>query len=108
MTKDSNFRAFVLSGMVAASAVCVFSQSAPRVFLLDGNTLQQRKAETGDPAVRSAIALINADARRSMSTIIPPVTAKDASPPSGDRHDYMSQAPYFWRNPKTADGMPYV
>ncbi|KAG0198481.1 hypothetical protein BGX28_008061 [Mortierella sp. GBA30] len=29
-------------------------------------------------------------------------------PPSGDIHDYTSLARYFWKNPKTADGLPYV
>lgn len=29
-------------------------------------------------------------------------------PPSGDRHDYSSLARYYWRNPDTEDGLPYV
>jgi hypothetical protein len=29
-------------------------------------------------------------------------------PPSGDKHDYMSQAPYFWPDPSKPDGKPYV
>ncbi|KAG0328278.1 hypothetical protein BG004_002576, partial [Podila humilis] len=29
-------------------------------------------------------------------------------PPSGDKHDYSSLARYFWRNPNTADGLPYI
>jgi hypothetical protein len=33
---------------------------------------------------------------------------KDKLPPSGDKHDYMSLAPYFWPNPDTTDGLPYV
>jgi hypothetical protein len=28
--------------------------------------------------------------------------------PSGNRHDYLSAARYFWPNPATADGIPYV
>src|SRR5829696_763387 len=108
MTKGSTFRIFVLSGMMAASAASVVSQSVPHVFLLNGKVLQQRKAEAADPAVRSAVASIDAEAKRSLSAIVAPVTAKDALPPSGDKHDYMSQAPYFWRNPKTPDGMPYI
>ena len=36
------------------------------------------------------------------------VMDKAEVPPSGDRHDYLSQAPYWWRNPDTADGLPYV
>ena len=27
-------------------------------------------------------------------------------PPSGDRHDYMSVAPYFWPNPNTSSELP--
>src|SRR5207245_6572822 len=33
---------------------------------------------------------------------------KGAAPPSGDKHDYMSQAPYFWPDPSKPGGVPYV
>ena len=33
---------------------------------------------------------------------------KRATPPGGDRHDYMSVAPYFWPDPKKPDGLPYL
>ena len=36
------------------------------------------------------------------------VTYKKALPPSGDKHDYISMGPYWWPNPKTADGLPYI
>jgi hypothetical protein len=36
------------------------------------------------------------------------VVYKNATPPSGDKHDYMSQAPYFWPNPNTPNGLPYI
>ena len=36
------------------------------------------------------------------------VTYKKVLPPSGDKHDYISMGPYWWPNPKTADGLPYV
>ncbi len=29
-------------------------------------------------------------------------------PPSGDKHDYMSLAPYWWPDPSKADGLPYI
>lgn len=68
----------------------------PRVFLLDITSKDRdtKKIET--------------DARRALTTKIAPVTSKEAMPPSGDKHDYMSQAPYFWRNPNTTTGLPYV
>ncbi|KAI1313033.1 hypothetical protein EDD11_002737 [Mortierella claussenii] len=33
---------------------------------------------------------------------------RDKIPPSGNIHDYTSLARYFWKNPKTPDGLPYV
>jgi hypothetical protein len=36
------------------------------------------------------------------------VTDKPAPPPGGDRHDYHHPAPYYWPNPHTPDGLPYL
>jgi len=36
------------------------------------------------------------------------VTDKTTLPPSGDVHDYWHPAPYWWPNPFTLDGLPYV
>src|SRR5262249_13737010 len=33
---------------------------------------------------------------------------KPKAPPSGDKRDYVSMAPYFWPNPDTKTGLPYV
>ena len=33
---------------------------------------------------------------------------QQVTPPSGDRHDYMSQAPYWWPDPSRPDGLPYI
>ena len=36
------------------------------------------------------------------------VTDKPQTPPSGDKHDYISQAPYWWPDPTKPDGKPYI
>ncbi len=36
------------------------------------------------------------------------VLDKSVTPPSGDKHDYMSMGPYWWPNPDTKDGLPYI
>ncbi len=36
------------------------------------------------------------------------VMQKKKMPPSGDKHDYYSLGPYWWPNPDTPDGLPYV
>lgn len=33
---------------------------------------------------------------------------KGFTPPSGDKHDYMSQGPYWWPDPNKPDGLPYI
>lgn len=36
------------------------------------------------------------------------VMDKKRTPPSGDKHDYMSQGPYWWPDPEKPDGLPYI
>ena len=36
------------------------------------------------------------------------VMEKTFSPPSGNKHDYMSLAPYYWPDPTKPDGLPYI
>ncbi len=36
------------------------------------------------------------------------VVDKKTTPPSGDKHDYLSQGRYWWPNPKTANRLPYI
>jgi len=36
------------------------------------------------------------------------VMMKEKTPASGDKHDYMSQARYYWADPSKPDGKPYI
>ena len=36
------------------------------------------------------------------------VMNKTGIPPSGNKHDYMTLAPYFWPNPDTPNRLPYI
>jgi len=36
------------------------------------------------------------------------VMDKEAIPPSGSKHDYYSVGPYWWPDPDTEDGLPYI
>lgn len=36
------------------------------------------------------------------------VVNKTGVPPSGDKQDYMSIGPYWWPNPETDNGLPYI
>ena len=48
------------------------------------------------------------DAAKALAVKPMSVMDKTITPPSGDKHDYMSQAPYWWPDPAKADGRPYI
>lgn len=81
---------------------------APRVFLLDAQLLRkERQLAKSDPRNAALVALRRA-ADRALSQKPLSVMDKTVLPPSGDKHDYMSQAPYFWPDSRTPTGLPYV
>ncbi|MCZ4100560.1 MULTISPECIES: alginate lyase family protein [Streptomyces] len=86
----------------------------PRTVVLDGEQLRQTKGRLakGDPALRRAVADLRTQADGWLGQGPWTVTDKDRTPPGGDKHDYLSQAPYWWASqPKTADnpmGCPYL
>jgi Alginate lyase len=84
--------------------------SLPRVFLLDAKYLQATREQIrgGDTNYVLALGELARDAQAALKARPPSVMDKAATPPSGDKHDYMSQAPYFWPNPGTSNGLPYV
>ena len=48
------------------------------------------------------------DAKKALTSGPFSVVTKGVTPPSGDKHDYMSQAPYFWPDPNKPNGLPYI
>lgn len=100
--------ALVAAGCCALLMTCELARAAapdePRVFLLD--PLQLRRHETG--AQNPALVKLLAEARSARAIKPFSVVNKEILPPSGDKHDYMSRAPYWWPNPNTPDGLPYV
>jgi hypothetical protein len=91
--------------LVALGVGTAVAESTPRVFLLDAETLTHVRAK-GKSAAIATMAKKNADKAMTMGPFS--VTNKQQVAPSGDKHDYMSQAPYFWPNPKSANGLPYI
>src|SRR5262249_6448751 len=61
-----------------------------------------------DPSVADAWTSLRADAEKALAVARFSVADKTVTPPSGDKHDYMSQAPYFWPDPSKPGGVPYL
>ena len=100
-----------LSTITALAQAQIASKgAAPRVFLLDGAQLRENKARinSGDKTLEPAMLKLESDARKALEGGTFSVVTKTITPPSGDKHDYMSQAPYFWPDPKSPNGLPYI
>ena len=77
---------------------------------MDFNQLAKSKQriEKNDKEYTSAFDQLIRDAKHALMFKPVSVMSKKDLPPSGDKHDYMSIAPYWWPNPNTATGVPYV
>ena len=69
---------------------------------------QVRGALPGNRLYRRALKVLSAQCDSLLTTANPSVMMKECVPASGDRHDYTSLARYYWPDPATADGFPYV
>ncbi len=95
---------------LAMATVSVSQTKPPASLLLDRAYLQDAKAGAakGDAAITSAIAALEAEAKKALALAPMSVIDKGMTPPSGDKHDYVSQAPYWWPDPSKPDGKPYI
>ncbi len=64
--------------------------------------------EAGDPDIGRAVDSLSEKADQLLERAPFSVTNKQGRPASGDPHDYYSLAKYWWPNPDTTDGLPFV
>lgn len=105
------FFLFVASSFIACSASKASMQNEqPGVYALDAKTLEKNKSriKANDPELAASYKLLLKDADKALEWGPVSVMEKKNLPPSGDKHDYMSLAPYHWPNPDTKDGLPYI
>jgi Alginate lyase len=85
-----------------------YTEPSPRVFLLDAKQLPRSREQKNDQNIAQALDKLDRDAQEALTAGPLTVISKDVTPPSGDKHDYMSQAPYWWPDPAKPDGLPYI
>jgi len=83
---------------------------APRVFCLNREGLAEAKAMIArdDPLIRASFRRLMQEADQALDVGPFSVVLKRKVPPSGDKHDYLSIAPYLWPDPTKPDGLPYL
>jgi hypothetical protein len=79
---------------------------APMVFSADRQMLAANKVAlgAGSSPLKPALGRLLSDADDCLAQKPRSVMDKKQTPPSGDKHDYISQAPYFWRDTNSLNG----
>ncbi len=89
--------------VLSLCTVGVYAQS-----IWDITQLQQVKQSLTQPQYATAYEALLKDAERRLADTPLSVMMKEKTPASGNKHDYMSQARYFWPDPTKPDGRPYI
>jgi len=100
----------ITSTVCALFIVVHLAAQVPPVFILDADHLVQlkKKIQQKDKTTLSLVDSLKkqADGLLNMKPIS--VMEKEFTPVSGNKHDYMSQAPYFWYDSSKTNGLPYI
>lgn len=100
---------FVVILLANSIYLCAQKQKAPNVFVFNANTLMANKSKVkGNVNLTPAYEQLIKDADEALKFGPVSVMEKKHIPPSGDKHDYMSLAPYHWPDPNKKDGLPYI
>lgn len=70
--------------------------------------LTRQLLDRDDSDTRQIVQALRQQALLMLDAPLLSVTDDEQLPPSGDRRDYTSLGTYWWPNPDTADGLPYV
>lgn len=100
----------VVSSAFGDSAAATDGATIPLI-LLDGSAMAAaRDAAQADPdsPQAQAVRTLSDRAETALEQPITSVVNKPKAPSSGDMRDYVSLSPYWWPNPDTEDGLPYV
>lgn len=74
----------------------------------DKTHLEEVKQSLQEPFYATAYQAVKTEADRLLDVQPLSVMMKEKTPASGDKHDYMSIARYYWPDPTKPDGLPYI
>jgi len=77
-------------------------------WLWNAEKMSTIKTRLQTPAYAAAYRLLCAQADAAINTPAYSVTQKKAIAPSGNKHDYVSLSRYWWPDPHSSNGLPYV
>ena len=100
-----------IAALLLLTATPVFAgTNLPKTIVLSPEVLYRTKRLVLQraPSILPAFHQLIAEANQALKAPIESVTYKAQPGPSGDLQDYWSLSPYWWPNPKSPNGMPYM
>jgi len=96
----------LLANSITGISAAEVATGPANVFCADPAALFAAKTNlaASDSALQPAFHRLLAEANRALAMKPISVMDKQQLPPSGDKHDFMSWAPYFWRDTNSPDG----
>ena len=101
----------VLLCAIILPAICLTAAAQlPEVFIMDAQNLARVKKtiQAKDNASLQNLLPLLQEADKLLDMKPVSVMDKSFTPVSGNKHDYMSQAPYFWYDSSKPNGLPYM
>ncbi|MBR5241502.1 MAG: alginate lyase family protein, partial [Clostridia bacterium] len=81
--------------------------SAPNTVTFSGELLEKMKREGS--LTKEQLDFLRCEAEKHLNdTTVYSVVYRNTKPPTNNPHEYASMGPYWWPNPDTEDGLPYV
>jgi hypothetical protein len=101
-------RCVILPGILLFTALA--SAQSPSVLVMNASRLSELKKIQQQPGneIRKIVSTLQMRADSILSMRPLSVMDKEFMPVSGNKHDYMSQAPYFWYDSSKPNGLPYL
>jgi len=101
-------RCVILPGILLFTALA--SAQSPSVLVMNASRLSELKKIQQQPGseIRQIVSTLQMRADSILSMRPLSVMDKEFMPVSGNKHDYMSQAPYFWYDSSKPNGLPYL
>ena len=97
-----------LKQTILTLALALAAGTSPAQSIWDAAHLADVKQSLDQPYYAAAYRSLLRQADRLLDAEPLSVMMKDKTPASGDKHDYLSQARYYWPDPTKPDGRPYV
>lgn len=101
---------FLIALVIALFATSVFAQETPRTFFANGKkiVMVRESLKKNEKTYKTIFASFIRSTDKLLSEKPRSVISKKQTPPSGDKHDYMSLAPYWWPDSSGDETAPYV